>query len=216
MILLLIAPTIFFLPKFYEIRTVYKLYRIPKTYNCSQAMKDDVENQLQFFEKTGMSTLNSTIFENHFLEQHNQMEFICNNSKYLINTLIDNEVPSSSYIYNDSYNCEPQKELIDPSSIANEPNITLHMDYNVETQIARVCREHIIPFVDRTDLRKNPLYYKIYILGLTTLFAQIIPMGILIYLNIKICLALKTTTGDTLDATIRNQRRNNEKGRCNE
>ena len=210
MLLLLIGPTIFFLPKFYEIRTDYKLYKIPKSYNCSEVMKNDTEYQFQFDEKTGISSLNSTIFKNHFVEQLNQMEFICNKSKYLINSLVDDKSNLSSY--NDSYTCEPQKELIDRASIAKEPNVTLHMDYNVQTQIARVCQRHVIPFVDRTDLRKNPLYYKIYILGLTTLFAQIIPMGILIYLNIKICLALKTTTGDTLDATIRNQRRNNEKG----
>lgn len=140
------------------------------------------------------------------------MEFVCNESKYLIESLVENKVPFSFDFNNDSYQCEPQKEVVDPSRILSEANDTFPMDYNIKTQIARVCKKIVIPFIDRTDLRKNRLYYKIYILGLTTLFAQIIPMGILIFLNIKICLALKTTTGDSLDATIKRQRKNNEKG----
>ena len=209
-LLLLIAPTIFFLPKFYEIRTEYKLYRIQKYYNCSEKFHDDLEKQLEFFDQAEISSINSTILENQFMKQHSKLDFVCNEFKYLIDSLVDNNVPSTFH-NNNSYNCEPQKELIDPASIGKE-NVTFHMDYNIETQTARVCRKIVIPFLDRTDLRKNTLYYKIYILGFTTLFAQIIPMGILIYLNIKICLALKITSGDTLDATIKKQRKDNEKG----
>ena len=47
--------------------------------------------------------------------------------------------------------------------------------------------------LDHTDLRKNSLYYNVYILGLTTTLTQIIPMAILIYINISICSALKAS-----------------------
>ena len=173
---------------------------------------DTFENHFELIENMGISSINTTVFGNQFNREQHKMEFVCNESKYLIESLVENKVPLSIDLKNDSYQCEPQKELVDPSRISGDANDTFHMDFNIETRVARVCRKIVYPFIDRTDLRKNRLYYKIYILGLTTMFAQIIPMGILIYLNIKICLALNTATGDTLNATIKRQRKNNEKG----
>ena len=188
MMLLLITPTIFFLPKFFEIKTIYQLYRIPKSYNCSGQLVDEMQHDIDFpMISANYSTtkINSTI-STTFFQQEKQIELVCNKSQYLVNSLLENEVPL--FKNNESDYCEPRAEVIDDfDSLVSESNVTLHMDYNIQSQVARVCRRHIVPILDRTDLRKNPLYYKIYILGLTTMFAQIIPISILIYLNIKIC-----------------------------
>ena len=211
MLLLLIAPTIYFLPKFFEIRTSYKLYRIPKTFNCTQLINSQVPPPTMSENYTHL-LLDNTL--PNIIQEENPIDVVCNKSLYLIQSLSDNEVPLLTENNKSDSFCGPRVEnIIDHDSLISEDNVTLNMSYNISTQIATVCRRHLIPILDRTDLRKNPLYYKIYILGLTTLFAQIIPMGILIYLNIKICLALRTTTGDYLNIAIRNQRKNNVNGR---
>lgn len=217
MLLLLIAPTIFLLPRFFEIKTMYRLYRLPKTYNCSEQIANEMENELELrptiLENYSITTINSTISSN-FFHQENQIEVVCNKSQYLMNSFLENEVPP--FQDNESDNCAPRLEIVNPddyNSVSSQSNTTLHMDYNIRTQIARVCSRHLRPILDRTDLRKNPLYYKIYILGLTTLFAQIIPIAILIYLNIRIYMALRTTPGDYINRAIRKQRKGNPDAR---
>ena len=211
MLLLLIGPTVFFLPKFFEIRTRDICENndnracenhIPKVYNCSELLTGEFENSSEFLsilDNYSMTRINSTI--PNIVDQDRQTDRICNHILYLIQHLMDNEVP---ILRN---NDESSVEVINNHTSVSKDNITLHMDYNISTHIARVFLRRVIPILDQTDMRKNTLYYKIYILGLTTLCAQIIPMAILIYLNIKICLALRTSTGNYLTMAIRNQRK---------
>ena len=74
-----------------------------------------------------------------------------------------------------------------------DENVTMSFDNSTQTVYVVSTKYKSILMLDHTDLRKNPLYYKIYILGLTTLVTQIIPMGILVFFNIKIYTALKTS-----------------------
>ena len=74
-----------------------------------------------------------------------------------------------------------------------DENVTMTFDDSTQTVYVVRTKYKSILMLDHTDLRKNPLYYKIYILGLTTLVTQIIPMGILVFFNIKIYTALKTS-----------------------
>ena len=196
----------FFLPKFFEIRSVDKTYHIPVSYNCSEELTSKFENSSEFpllLETYSMTRINSTI--PNIFQQDRQPERVCNECSYLINNLMDNEVPIPTR--NDTDNGESSIEVITDNTMVSKDNITLFMDYNISTHVATVYRRHVVSRLDQTDMRKNTLYYKIYILGLTTLCAQIIPMSILIYLNIKICLELRTSTGNVLSAVIRNQRK---------
>lgn len=207
MVLLLIGPPVFFLPKFYEYRTVHKLYKFPKSFNCSEHWNEAMQGQPEFLEITENLTspyINGEI--GNIFNEHNPTEQVCNKSLAFLNLSVESKVPLPSNNVSDK--CGPPFDVISSEDMKLESSVALNMDYNIQTKIARVCKRVIIPMIDRTELRKNPLYYKIYILSLTTLFAQIIPMGILIYLNIKICLALSTPTDDQMNIAIRNQRKN--------
>ena len=100
----------------------------------------------------GISSINTTVIGDQFNREQHKMEFVCNESKYLIESLVVNKVPSSIDLKNDSYQCEPQKELVDSSRISSDANDTFHMDYNIETRVARVCRKIIYPFT--TEMKK--------------------------------------------------------------
>ena len=63
--------------------------------NCSEKFHDDLEKQLEFFDQAEISSINSTILENQFMKQHNKLDFVCNEFKYLIDSLVDNNVPST-------------------------------------------------------------------------------------------------------------------------
>ena len=85
------------------------------------------------------------------------------------------------------------------SLIKREELILFHGRINISYEIVdRTAFVNILDstnttLLDHTDLRKNSLYYNVYILGLTTTLTQIIPMAILIYINISICSALKAS-----------------------
>jgi hypothetical protein len=72
----------------------------------------------------------------------------------------------------------------------------LTISYHLENHVAYifVIKTLNITILDHTEMRKNTLYYKIYILGLTTTLTQILPMAILLFFNIKICSTLKAST----------------------
>ena len=46
-------------------------------------------------------------------------------------------------------------------------------------------------FANTTWLRRNPLYYQFYCVGLNTVFASLAPLLALVYLNVATLLALK-------------------------
>ena len=75
-------------------------------------------------------------------------------------------------------------------------NGRINISYEIVDQTAYV---NILDFtnttvLDHTDMRKNSLYYNVYILGLTTILTQIIPMAILLYFNFRIYFALKASS----------------------
>ena len=205
--LLLIGPTVFFMPKFFEIRTKGIPYAPKVRYNCTEHFNENLPNsstfdvQIKTYSRTGVRSKISKVSDHE-----DATERVCNHMIYLIRKVTTDEVPMLGQ--DDSKIGPKSKEIA--NSTADEPkeNTTLDVFYNISTHVATVTKEPIMFYIlDQTSMRKNPLYYKIYILGLTTLFAQIIPMVILIYLNIKIWLALRTTTGNHLANVIRTQRK---------
>ena len=74
-------------------------------------------------------------------------------------------------------------------------NGRINISYEIVDQTAYVNIQDFtnITVLDHTDMRKNSLYYNVYILGLTTTLTQIIPMAILLYFNFRIYFALKAS-----------------------
>ena len=71
----------------------------------------------------------------------------------------------------------------------------LNISYEIvdETAYINILDSSNATLLDHTEMRKNSLYYNVYILGLTTTLTQIIPMAILLFFNIKIYSALKAS-----------------------
>ena len=71
----------------------------------------------------------------------------------------------------------------------------LNISYEIvdETAYINILDSSNKTLLDHTEMRKNSLYYNVYILGLTTTLTQIIPMAILLFFNIKIYSALKAS-----------------------
>ena len=156
---------------------------------------------METYSKTGIRSKISKISDHE-----DPTERVCNHILYLIRNVTIDDVPNLDQ--NDSEHSPTSTEIVNSTVDVPNENITLDVFYNVSTQVATVTKEPIMFYMlVQTPMRKDPLYYKIYILGLTTLFAQIIPMVILIYLNIKIWLALRTTAGNNLANLIRTQRK---------
>ena len=58
--------------------------------------------------------------------------------------------------------------------------------------VFNVTRVELVPEITTTWLRNDPLYYRIYCIGLNTVFATVIPFVLLLYFNVKTVLALST------------------------
>ena len=119
----------------------------------------------------------------------NQSESICRHIFYLVNNA------TAGRIFKMDSN-GPFVESSSENKTISYPEGRLTWSYDIDTHVAQfiIIRKHNRTRLDMTDLRRNTFYYKIYILGLTTLVAQIIPMGMLLFFNIKICRALKAST----------------------
>ena len=212
--MLAVVPTVFFLPKFFELQTVSKTFKVANHYNCSMFDTDSIssdmlamladENNLE--SSHDADTLKTMIPKSLIENIQDEEEAVCNRIVYTICTR--SNLTELYQVCNLMTVLHTVDEIHD-SEFANTlslKDVATEVYYNVSTHIASMMNEQTVEILDQTEMRKNPLYYKIYNLGLVTLFAQIIPVGILMYFNINICMALKNAGGGVIDAQIKSQR----------
>ena len=189
----LIFPTLFFLPKFFELRTETKVLSSQTDYNCSLDVLEASNNDRMYSTTTLGSVPEDTVYPNISTTESSgnssEIQNPCQEILRLINSTSSKDV-LKEYESN---------ELNGSSSKKNESIFLfdgrLKISYHIDNFIAYIFIIETMntTFLDHTDLRRNRLYYKIYILGLTTVITQIVPMGILIFFNIKIYAALKAS-----------------------
>ena len=179
------------MPKFFELRTVPILFREPTSHNCSADLLEATSSPTAFPNST-LTTASTTQLYTLISTSStilNETENKCKEIFRLINNA------SNSDIFHVRYN---ESEL-NSSSTRNLnlsfPDGALTLTYDIDHHMAHIViiKELNLTILDQTEMRKDTLYYNIYILGLTTVFTQIIPMGILMYFNIKIYTALKVS-----------------------
>ena len=193
LVLILLIPTMFFLPKFFELRLETTLISNLMNYNCT----------IYKLEQSHAFTIESSSSRNFVTQdvpeevevgtesqgKSNETENACEKILQLINKT------SNANIFEENRD----KNETTSSSIEHEELILfdgrLNVSYVVVNQTAYISILDTMntTLLDHTDMRKSSLYYNVYILGLTTTLTQIIPMAILLYFNIKIYYALKTS-----------------------
>ena len=213
--LLLVGPSIFFVPKFFELQAIDVSFNLTKAYNCSSTdIPDQLLEVIGYRQRDLLSSnvpilqLPSTVIpspttadllslneQNGSTDARSAMQeensfcrrifrFIKNvTTPDVLNTILNHKMLNNSLVHSSRKGMK--------MSYGDE-NVTLSFDVSTETVYVVRIKLKTILILDHTDLRKNPLYYKIYILGLTTLVTQIIPIGILVFFNIKIYTELKT------------------------
>ena len=183
------------MPKFFELQTVSKVHSTQTEYNCTLEKEEVPDYSFATLSITTIKT--ETIQKNSSLSKPSknieETQDLCTGILELIqNTSTRNLFKGHTYKHKNESSSEKYKTI----SLSNDK---LKILYRIENLVAyiRVIESVNITMLDHTSLRRNPLYYKIYILGLTTAITQILPMGILLFFNIKICAALKTSQETT-------------------
>lgn len=183
------------MPKFFELQTVSKVHSTQTEYNCTLEKEEVPDYSFATLSITTIKT--ETIQKNSTLSKPSknieETQDLCTGILELIqNTSTRNLFEGHTYKHKNESSSEKYKTI----SLSNDK---LKILYRIENLVAyiRVIERVNITMLDHTSLRRNPLYYKIYILGLTTAITQILPMGILLFFNIKICAALKTSQETT-------------------
>ena len=183
------------MPKFFELQTVSKVHSTQTEYNCTLEKEEVPDYSFATLSITTIKT--ETIQKNSSLSKPSknieETQDLCTGILELIqNTSTRNLLKGHTYKHKNESSSEKYKTI----SLSNDK---LKILYRIENLVAyiRVIERVNITMLDHTSLRRNPLYYKIYILGLTTAITQILPMGILLFFNIKICAALKTSQETT-------------------
>ena len=183
------------MPKFFELQTVSKVHSTQTEYNCTLEKEEVPDYSFATLSITTIKT--ETIQKNSSLSKPSknieETQDLCTGILELIqNTSTRNLFKGHTYKHKNESSSEKYKTI----SLSNDK---LKILYRIENLVAyiRVIERVNITMLDHTSLRRNPLYYKIYILGLTTAITQILPMGILLFFNIKICAALKTSQETT-------------------
>ena len=183
------------MPKFFELQTVSKVHSSQTEYNCTLEKEEVPDYSFATLSITTIKT--ETIQKNSSLSKPSknieETQDLCTGILELIqNTSTRNLFKGHTYKHKNESSSEKYKTI----SLSNDK---LKILYRIENLVAyiRVIERVNITMLDHTSLRRNPLYYKIYILGLTTAITQILPMGILLFFNIKICAALKTSQETT-------------------
>lgn len=183
------------MPKFFELQTVSKVHSTQTEYNCTLEKEEVPDYSFATLSITTIKT--ETIQKNSSLSKPSknieETQDLCTGILELIqNTSTRNLFEGHTYKHKNESSSEKYKTI----SLSNDK---LKILYRIENLVAyiRVIERVNITMLDHTSLRRNPLYYKIYILGLTTAITQILPMGILLFFNIKICAALKTSQETT-------------------
>ena len=206
-------PTVFFLPKFFEIQTVNKTVRRAVRFNCSgmETLHDGLATTL---DNATSNEEDATTSIPGIPYRVTYSESVCNRILHLVANYTNDQPPLAGYNgsgveHGPNMTSSAQSEPSHQISMGN-PNSMLRMHYDINTNIATIIKKRTVSILDQTDMRKNHLYFKIYNVGLITLFTQIIPFGILMYLNIKICWAFQTN-GNNLDSLIQSQRKSHLK-----
>ena len=183
------------MPKFFELQTVSKVHSTQTEYNCTLEKEEVPDYSFATLSITTIKT--ETIQKNSSLSKPSknieETQDLCTGILELNqNTSTRNLFEGHTYKHKNESSSEKYKTI----SLSNDK---LKILYRIENLVAyiRVIERVNITMLDHTSLRRNPLYYKIYILGLTTAITQILPMGILLFFNIKICAALKTSQETT-------------------
>ena len=181
----------FFLPKFFELRLETKLISNQINYNCTMYKYRTINSQI-----TTSSSLTTLVPEASskslkaipkYEDELNETESACDEIIQLINNTSNGSIIESF-----------MEKTENSSSLTNRGELLLlNGRINISYEIVdRTAYVNILDFtnttvLDHTDMRKNSLYYNVYILGLTTTLTQILPMAILLYFNFRIYFALK-------------------------
>ena len=197
-ILLLIAPTLFFMPKFFELQTTSKVHSTQTEYNCTLEKEEVPDYSFATFQTTTIKAVHTESFQKNF-SLSKRSEKIEENQDFCTGILELIQNTSSRNLFDgqtDKHKNESSSEKYKTISLLNDK---LKILYRIDNLVAYilVIESLNITMLDHTSLRRNPLYYKIYCLGLTTVITQILPMGILLFFNIRIRTALKTSRETT-------------------
>ena len=186
------------MPKFFELQTVSKVHSTQTEHNCTLEKGVVPDYSFATLSTTTIKTLPTETFQKNYSlskpsKNTEETQDLCTGILELIqNTSSRDLFEEHTYKHKNESSLEKYKTI----SLSNDK---LKILYRIENLVAyiRVIESVNITMLDHTSLRRNPLYYKIYILGLTTAITQILPMGILLFFNIKICTALKTSQETT-------------------
>ena len=191
--MILILPTTFFLPKFFELRLETRLISNLMKYNCTihkpkpfHAYRNESSTSVNSFPDGASKPMNT---KSNYDRKSNESENACDEILQLINST------SNENIFDEYRNAN---KILASSMKRNELILfdgRLNISYEIvdETAYINILDSSNKTLLDHTEMRKNSLYYNVYILGLTTTLTQIIPMAILLFFNIKICSALKAS-----------------------
>ena len=186
------------MPKFFELQTVSKVHSTQTEYNCTLDTKEVPDYSFATMSTTTIKIVPTETFQKSYSlskpsKNIKETQDLCKGILELIqNTSSRDLFEEHTYKHKNESSLEKYKTI----SLSNDK---LEILYRIENRVAyiRLIERVNITMLDHTSLRRNPLYYKIYILGLTTAITQILPMGILLFFNIKICTALKTSQETT-------------------
>ena len=182
------------MPKFFELQTVSKVHSTQTEYNCTLEKEEAPDYSFANFSTTTIKTVPTETFQKNYSlskpsKNIEETQDLCTDILELIQNSSNRDLfERHTYKHKNESSSEKYKTI----SLLNDK---LKISYRIENRLAyiRVIERVNITMLDHTSLRRSPLYYKIYILGLTTAITQILPMGILLFFNIKICTALKTS-----------------------
>lgn len=186
------------MPKFFELQTVSKVHSTQTEYNCTLEKEEVPDYSFVTLSTTTIKTVHTETFQKNYSlskpsKNIEETQDLCTGILQLIqNTSSIDLFEGHTYKHKNESSSEKYQTI----SLLNDK---LKILYRIENHVAyiRLIERVNITMLDHTSLRRNPLYYKIYILGLTTAITQILPMGVLLFFNIRICTALKTSQETT-------------------
>ena len=194
-VMLAVLPTLFFIPKFFEIHAVSKTAMVPVGINCSgteipHAVLTILHQNNAASDEEELVTPTPNILSNI-----THPRAVCNHIfRLYANDIIaggTNQTLSTSYngsAVDVTTNGTSLVSFKIPEQISMDDAVYgLNMHYDINMNVLTIMRKHVFTVLDPTKMRKNHLYYKIYNVGLVTLFTQVIPLVILMYFNNFLC-----------------------------
>ncbi|XP_059084165.1 uncharacterized protein LOC131881343 [Tigriopus californicus] len=191
-------PVIFYLPKFFEVQTVSKVQVQNYTIDCT-AMRDAITPNpnvpVESPPSTNVSNLSGVVLED--LSQEPITSSQLNMSYGLPETSAQIQSPSP----------DSHPPTIPSSSSMSYPMFCHRFTFTKQdTYIRVISRKRKSLEIKPSELRQNALYHHIYCIGLNTVFASLIPLLSLIYLNICTVIALRKMGRDVVDLAFEGQR----------